>query len=666
MTHSIWTDLCKQPILKATSEKYTTIVYDSTTRLHQLIDSILSALNERVIGFTKLANFDAALGDVSIIQQLSPSSALGYLCAASVYKEQGKQLQVIDICNKGLDVVDPNDTDYSTLQQMKADAMQYQNKRIDFITDLPWDLVTTTLLPTFVDDDSPLDASRACPYLYVCKQWRDLILQHSNGLRFEIGPNEEQADPRQQWQLVTFARHIKALHLRRYTKGTWLYDLLRDHDFCSLRELYFDAFSNNGDDFVSFLQSLGGPLTHLAINDTHSLHFEGMFPLAEVLSACPNLLSFAVTHPFLCDFTALSMTTYSNMTTLSLFSTTDPFSRDEIIRICQCFPALKELHLSRCEDSMELVLMVPRYCPLLKSVEIDINYYAVNLNYFDHNIGHQELEMTKFSIFRDGSEGNDLFFDIEALLRQHRTTLEDVEWTVSPERDYRDLYDIQYPRLKKLSLYSGGWWILRNAPMLETLALASESINNNPEVLDTIPPNLKALELRLHRGRFPTNNDVIERYLHRVSQQCRLQQLAIDFDAMDTFCYLRDTLTRFNTLERLAVGFPGNWDNNKMESFLGALVIACPYLSSLGIDCINAPSADTMNTLKQLRHLKQLTFSVKDTDGAHSFWHAIRSFSQLKRIRIYPSNEVNHAKIERLKEQRPDMKIIVEDTFKCF
>ncbi|KAJ8658055.1 hypothetical protein O0I10_006326 [Lichtheimia ornata] len=236
MTDSIWNDLCQQPILIASSEKYTTLVNDATTQLPQLIESILSTLNRRAIGLSKLANFEAALRDAKVMQQIAPSSAFGYLCAASIYNAQGKLRQVIDICNKGLNAIDTNDPAYVTLQLAKEDAEHHASKHVDFIKQLPVEVVTTTLIPMLAND-LPLPSLTPCPYLHVSNLWRDYILQSTNGLRFETGDKEEEEDPEKCSQLIRFSRHIKSLHVRRYSKGTWLSDLFSSNDFSSLQEL---------------------------------------------------------------------------------------------------------------------------------------------------------------------------------------------------------------------------------------------------------------------------------------------------------------------------------------------------------------------------------------------------------------------------------------------
>ncbi|CDS10644.1 hypothetical protein LRAMOSA11130 [Lichtheimia ramosa] len=161
--------LCQVPTLPASTEKYQQLVYDVTAQLLQPIQCILTALDRRALTLTKCANYESALRDATVMQHLSSSSAVGYLRAASIYYEQGKQRHVIDICNQALRMVDTRDPGYGILLQVKIHAQQRDGKRIDFVSQLPVEIVMTTLIPMFMDKDDPLDASQPCPYLYVSK-----------------------------------------------------------------------------------------------------------------------------------------------------------------------------------------------------------------------------------------------------------------------------------------------------------------------------------------------------------------------------------------------------------------------------------------------------------------------------------------------------------------
>lgn len=227
----------QQPTLPASTENYAQLVHDLTAQLQQSLEPIWSALNRRSMALSKCANFDAALYDANAMQQLLPSSALGYLRAAEVYSAQGRQRCAVDICNKGLRMAETKDTHYAALQQAKEDAMHHGSKRVDFISQLPADIVETMLLPMFVDG-GPLDEESSLDYLRVSDVWRDHISQYLGGLCFSS--DYEDMDNSAAWCSIVkeFAQHARSLDICQYSQGTWLSDLLRDNDLCSLQELF--------------------------------------------------------------------------------------------------------------------------------------------------------------------------------------------------------------------------------------------------------------------------------------------------------------------------------------------------------------------------------------------------------------------------------------------
>ncbi|KAJ8658027.1 hypothetical protein O0I10_006298 [Lichtheimia ornata] len=663
MDDSIWTDLCKQPTQPVSTEKYAKLVYESTTRLHQSIQSILSTLDRRAMPLSKLANFDCALRDAKAMQQISPTSPLGYVRAATIYSEQGKQRDLIDVCNKALDTIDTKNPGYAALLPIKVDAMQQQDKRIDFISELPIDIVAATLIP-MIAGDSALDSLKPCPYLHVSNAWRDYFLRCSHGLRFKTGDKEEEEDLEKCSKLVRFARHIKALHVREYSKGTWLSDLLRENDFSSLQELYVDGMGPGYMDcFVSLLQSIGSTLTHLDIPED----YDALVPVARVLSACPNLVSLTMHEPNFDDFKHVPMTPWPNMTTLSLFCQGASLDRDEIIRICQRFPALRKFDLHSCTD-MESALIIPRYCPLLKSVELAFEELSVGVAYSDRNTGSEKVEVTKISVCMDDwEEFSDVAFThLYPALRQNHTTLEEIQWDISPERDFHDLDNIQYPRLKKLSLLTSAPSIIDNAAILEELKMTSKAIKASPTILDTIPSTLKKVKLKLDGGRDHVDTNTIARYLGRVVKQCQIHELTIHFDTSVAFESVLHAIYRFNMLQGLMLCFSGNWEPFQMERFLDRLVNKCPYLSCLEINCMNAPSISSINALKRLVHLKQFSFSTKDMGPYDSFWLTLRTFSQLRCIRVRPEDPVTKVQIRHLTKHRPDMNVIIDGWYQPF
>ncbi|KAI7874118.1 hypothetical protein K492DRAFT_222683 [Lichtheimia hyalospora FSU 10163] len=393
MDHSIWNQLRQQPKHNpVSSKKYAQLVDDSTQQLHHSLESILLALDERALGLVKCANFDAALDDANVMQQISPTSALGYLRAATIYSEQGKQRHVVDICNQGLNNVDTKDPHYDSLQRTKANAKQRDNQHIDFISQLPVDIVVTKLIPLFMHDNM-LDSFYPHPYMNVSKSWCDRIIQCFGGLRF-ITDYEEDRNVIRCSQVIPHAQHTKALFIAWYSQGNWLSDLLRDNDFCSLQELHINVFaSNQTKSLLSSLSTISSTLMDFSVTfkANHTL------PIADIVSTCSNLRSLSVIQPHSADLSSLPMTLWHQMTTLSLTKAANAIKLDQIVGIWKRFPSLKYLRLGPCAD-LQSAFVVSEYCPSMTSLELRFNNGPVDITYSDQGDSYEEQGITDLSI----------------------------------------------------------------------------------------------------------------------------------------------------------------------------------------------------------------------------------------------------------------------------
>ncbi|CDH61278.1 predicted protein [Lichtheimia corymbifera JMRC:FSU:9682] len=208
------------------------------------------------------ANYESAVRDERFLQRMSPSSPLGYIREAEVYIQQGKPQRVIDVCKQALGLVDNKDAHYATLQRIREDAEQRQNIRIDFISKLAFDIVTTSLIPLIMPRCA-LEAWEPQPKLNVSKRWHDRIAQSSGGLKFNIDSDYDDGCP----QVARLAQYTKTLQIGIYSTETWVCDLLLENNFCSLRELCIYQYWNREDDqFLSALKSISTTLTDLYIS----------------------------------------------------------------------------------------------------------------------------------------------------------------------------------------------------------------------------------------------------------------------------------------------------------------------------------------------------------------------------------------------------------------
>lgn len=412
---------------------------------------------------------------------------------------------------------------------------------------------------------------------------------------------------------------------------------------------------------MSSLKGISSILTHLTMN----METGPDLGVPEIMLACPNLKLLDISNAIDADVTSLPMTTWPTLTTLSLVYTNNPITCDQIIEIWKRFPSLKKLTLSPCTD-IQSGLVVSQHCPWMKRLELSLSSLGIELIFWDEGENtNEEPGITKL-IMRTDHRAQERCKDTSTIIRRYHNTLEQLEWDMDTSWDTENIQHLQYPRLKKLGLSWSGWEIPRNAPMLEELMLTSRIISTRPDVLDMIPPHLKKLELKLQGAPYIVDKSSIVRYIGRISLQSQLKELVVRFNSQDNATSVMDAIYRLDQLECLKISFSHVWDPYRMERFFDGLVRACPRLSRLELKCDNAPSIYSMNTLKRLAHLNIFAFSVHGSDGLDGFWDAIRRFSQLKCIRIYPDYAIHNSNIRYLKQERPDMKIIIDRDHRHF
>lgn len=194
-----------------------------------------------------------------------------------------------------------------------------------------------------------------------------------------------------------------------------------------------------------------------------------------------------------------------------------------------------------------------------------------------------------------------------------------------------------------------------------------QAINIHPAVLDMIPPKLKRLEFMLDVGPDIVGTSAIKQYIDRIARYSHLHELIMNSYTMDNILDVVDAIHRLEQLNRLMIRVGAHCDPNQMNGFVDQLSRGCPSLTCLEINCRNGLSTRSINALKQLENLQQCSFSIDQTnDNDDSIWHALETFTQLKRIRIYPVIPSNLIGIRHLKEKRPDMMIYLDQFFRCF
>ncbi|KAJ8657647.1 hypothetical protein O0I10_006713 [Lichtheimia ornata] len=660
MTHSIFeilrTGYVQLPTTEG-NEDHGELAYDATTFVNELLESTLSDLNRGVLTLTYGPNLDVALERAYNIRLLLPDLAIGFAHAASIYSAQGRQRQVIDICDQGLRVVDTQDTHYALLQRLRQDAVQRENIRIDPFKNLPYDILWTTLIPMLMNDDTTLDALIPCHPLHVSKVWRDCLIQRLGGLRFRARAQEIN-NLREGSQLSIFSRHIKSLCVPLYSQGTWLTNMIRRKDFPMLQELIIERFCTVSiDDFVSSLESISSTLTHFRTGTMDVQPNASVSPFTGVLLACPNLVSLEIYQPIDTDLCDLPKMTWPKLTTLAIVNGRKVFSCDEIRAICERFPSLKLLSIGSCSDLLSIPI-IHQYYPSMRSLQVVAECPLIHLRYSDEGPDYEEPGITNLAIWMDQwNHDEQPVPDIGVLLKQHHHTVESIVMRVHTAVEDPRVYDIKYPRLKTLELYNIGGWILRHAPMLQELQMAQQTFITTPAVLDTIPSKLKELRLTHVDGSQVDNKSPIVKYLHRFIHHPHLCDLVIHTNNMNMMGSILDVIGRLRQLRSLLFMYD-EWDPKAMESFFSKLSHGCPHLAHLGLNSFKAPSAACMLALKPLANLKTMSISIAPSDGDPTFFVAMVSLLQLQSVHVDLSKGINKRDLHGLRDFNPNVKII--------
>lgn len=422
------------------------------------------------------------------------------------------------------------------------------------------------------------------------------------------------------------------------------------------------------DDFISSLKSVRSTVTDLDVGTGWtSIHLS----LSQAVLTFSNLVSLDLRFNGRVDVSALPMTTWPKLTTLTIYKADKEITHDDVVGICKRFPSLKTLELQPCQD-IDAALLIPQYYPWMKSLTLIDNVFDIQCRFYNKAQYHDGDDdgrdgITEFLVSEHGNEPGTLT-TIDAFLKQHRTTLANMRWDLYHDSDVEHTHDIQYPRLKKLSAVKSGWWIPRNAPQLEELRIAWITITGYHEILDIIPPNMKKLVMDLEHKQPHEDDTILLNYLSRMDQRSELWELDIRCKTVDDIERMLDVITRFGHLQRLMIYFSNyfDWDSYEMEAFFEKLAKGCSRLACLEVEHTEGLSIGSIHALKQLESLKRFNFSIQNTSDNDDFWEAIQNLSQLECIRIYPAREVNMIKIRYLKSQRPDMEVIVDAMFSRF
>ncbi|KAJ8652390.1 hypothetical protein O0I10_011970 [Lichtheimia ornata] len=439
-----WTELLKATITTAQHGNDGNRIATATETLQQTAHQFVKVLNERAKLLANSAQFERALRDAAAIRTISPGSGFGYLCMGDVYCQQGHHAAAISIYDRGLEAVPESDAYYHQLQQHRMTAINISNKRVDFISQLPLDIVIINIIPRI---EPKLYSHSLYGPLYVSRTWRERFLQHPDGLDYHFDDAEATFKAGHD-QLVRFAPYVQSLDVSM--KDVDLDELFSRAHFSSLKVL--DIMCNPSTPFrplISGLQMIADSLTHLYIMDGHCLE------LCDILESCPNLVSLSMDEVGV-DVPLPPSARYPKLTHLAIHNVSDiPLDDDAIEDILSRLPSLLSFEITPKADS-SLLPILHELCPYLQRLYFgDRSFRADKIDVHPNRKG---ITLARFHGFKD-------FYVQDHLIQfflTHRNTLETFDCDGDIIRHYDALWELSDGRILQIGDRRGK--ILENDP----------------------------------------------------------------------------------------------------------------------------------------------------------------------------------------------------------
>ncbi|CDH59418.1 predicted protein [Lichtheimia corymbifera JMRC:FSU:9682] len=348
-----------QPIAIPQRHHVTETITDATRRLEESTQRRLVLLNDRARALAASAKFEAAMNDTTTMQTIAPSSGMGYLCAGHVHQLQGRHRACIAICDRGLSVVPSSDTYYQQLVDMRSMAVKHNSVYVDFIKELPGEIVEIIVDKLFTDG-TRIGMDHLCQYLSISHIWRDTIVQSIRHLHLISEPGKDLVDS-SGYILKHTAPYAAALTIKYEANSA--YKLFQQYQFPSLRYLDLDEIYPEDTDTKTILLSLKlvqSTVTHLDIK-MENLNYS----LGDILDTFPHLVSLTC-HDINNDLTTASEV-YPRLKELKVWNEERGFRSYDLKTMTQRLPALEIFSVNPCLDTNALS-MIQGNCPKLKLI----------------------------------------------------------------------------------------------------------------------------------------------------------------------------------------------------------------------------------------------------------------------------------------------------------
>lgn len=193
------------------------------TTVYDCVQKLASALDARESSFLNSEQLNAALNDATAVMTFVPWSPIGYLHAGNIYALRGQHYSAIRVYEQAMHNVSRMDSRYQQLVTAKKSSYGMVNKRMDFVSSLPLEVVTSNLMPRILRHQALITIGEEEGYLNVCSTWRQRIAM-TDGLEFVMvvmeSPHLEARDYHHIQDVAPYIKSLTMLHVQGHIVST--------------------------------------------------------------------------------------------------------------------------------------------------------------------------------------------------------------------------------------------------------------------------------------------------------------------------------------------------------------------------------------------------------------------------------------------------------------
>ncbi|CDH60861.1 predicted protein [Lichtheimia corymbifera JMRC:FSU:9682] len=486
-------------------------------------------------------------------------------------------------------------------------------KCVDFISDLPWEIVKSNIVPRILGEGRPVfRLSQPWPYLDVCSTWTRLIVLADDSFYFILGSRYKLSGD-YGGRISMVAPYIKTLAMFLYNEES-MDILLKSGTLMALTKLTIRV--DGSQQALQELLDISPNLTHLDLKYFANIDMA----IFELLDRCPKLirLNLLVGGKATMDTTTRRQHNRSYGTIIHLEAVCEDSNKTDIfLPLIQRLPNLRHLSLTF-TPSFSALDIIQTSCPKLQ--ELYTSYPTLTYDVHDDVRCVDEGQGLKVLSF-DGKY--DLLYVADIMMR-HSATLEslvfkkDAFFITSTPRLWEQC-DIQFSHLRTLSYEDRKKstfihfidWVIEHAPNLRSVETIHGPMQRRH--LDSTLRYRPLQRIGLYSTTMgETNEHPFLQYHLQLGTRSHLQEIKctfLGFIRNDTWLALIPQLTQLKTLE---LCFHDNVSPSGLKVFIQQVANGCIGLEKVILKAIYFPYPyDWISALAKHPNLKELVVDME-------------------------------------------------------